>query len=91
MDTNSSITEKRIGDVADLAGQIGPHTELKPGNIDKAFATLTALYALKGYELIRGNPADGAAAYYAMRWDMVKVLPTLDAARAFLAQIGGAA
>ncbi|MGJ7493431.1 hypothetical protein ACSFA8_00015 [Variovorax sp. RT4R15] len=56
----------------------------------KQFATLAAQYALAGHALIRGNPAEGAAAYIAMRWGMMKVLPTLDAAHAFLIQIGGA-
>ncbi|MDM0077470.1 hypothetical protein QTH90_23895 [Variovorax sp. J2P1-59] len=63
----------------------------KPADTEKAFATLAAQYALKGHELIRSNPADGAAAYYAMRCGMVKAMPTLDAALAFLVQIGGAA
>ncbi|MEJ8821517.1 hypothetical protein WKW80_05635 [Variovorax humicola] len=61
-----------------------PHSE------EKQFAILVAQYALKGHALFRGNPADGAAVYYAMRWGMVKMLPTLEAARAFLSGIGGA-
>ncbi|MNW02234.1 hypothetical protein D3C71_1979870 [compost metagenome] len=50
---------------------------------------MAAQFAQAGHSLVRGNPADGAAAFYAMRWGLMKVLPTLDAARAFLAQIGG--
>lgn len=56
---------------------------------NKAFATLAARFALSGHSLMRGNPADGAAAFYAMRWGYLKVLPTLDAAHAFLDKIGG--
>lgn len=55
----------------------------------KEFATLAAQFALAGHGLIRSNPADGAAGFYATRWGMIKFLPTLDAARAFLKQIGG--
>lgn len=59
-------------------------------NADKAFATLATQFAVAGHALIRSNPADGAAAFYAMRWGMMKVLPTLDAAHTFLMQLGGA-
>ena len=55
----------------------------------KEFATLAAQFALAGHGLIRSNPADGTAGFYATRWGMIKFLPTLDAARAFLTQIGG--
>jgi len=56
----------------------------------KQFATLAAKYALAGHALIRGNPAEGAATNIAMRWGFLKILPSLDAAHAFLVQIGGA-
>ncbi|VTU24820.1 hypothetical protein [Variovorax sp. PBL-E5] len=57
---------------------------------DQQFATLAARSALAGHSLVRSNPADGAAAYSAMHWGFLKMLPTLDAAHAFLVQIGGA-
>lgn len=59
-------------------------------NADNAFATLAAQFALIGHALIRANPADGAAFYYAMRWGFLKVLPAIDAAHVCLLQIGGA-
>lgn len=90
MHTHSNNQVKHIGIAKDPAGHIDVQTALKPGNTDKAFATLAAQFALAGHSVIRGNPADGAAAYFVMRWGFIKVLPTLDAARAFLAQIGGA-
>ena len=55
----------------------------------KAFATLAARFALAGNSLTRSNPADGAVMYYAGRWGLSRVLPDLQAAAQFLAQIGG--
>jgi len=55
----------------------------------RRFATLAAQFALAGYSLIGRNSAEGAVAYYAMRWGYLKALPTLGAAHAFLMQIGG--
>lgn len=49
----------------------------------------TLLPKLASYGLMLGNSAEGAVAYYAMRWGYLKVLPTLDAAHVFLMQIGG--
>ena len=57
----------------------------------KAFATLAARFALAGHTLTRSNPADGAVMYYAGRWGLSRVLPDLQAAAQFLAQIGGGA
>ena len=56
----------------------------------KQFATLRALYAMRGHTLHRTSPTDGTVNYYAERWGLVRYLHTLDAARQFLAQIGGA-
>ena len=58
---------------------------------EKQFATLRAQFALHGHALHRTSPTDGAVTYYAERWGLVRYLPTLDDARRFLAQIGGAA
>ena len=55
----------------------------------KKFSTLVARFALAGYALTLSNPADGAAAFYAMRWGYFTVFPSLDAAHFFLMQIGG--
>lgn len=56
---------------------------------DKAFSTLRAAYALKGQALHRTDPADGPVTFWAERWGLVRHLPTIDAARRFLEQIGG--
>ena len=61
----------------------------------KAFATLAALYAMRGYGLIKADPAiDGQAAYYAMRWGAIaRPLADLDAADDYLRKLmraGGA-
>ena len=58
---------------------------------EKQFATLRAQFAMQGHTLLRTSPIDGAVTYYAQRWGLVRNLPTLDDARRFLAQIGGAA
>ena len=57
----------------------------------KAFASLSARFALAGHTLTRSNPADGAAMYHAGRWGLSRALPDLQAAAHFLAQIGGGA
>lgn len=56
---------------------------------DKAFSTLRAAFAMKGHGLHRTNPTDGPVTYWAERWGLVRHLPTIDAARRFLEQIGG--
>lgn len=61
----------------------------------KVFATLAALYAMRGYWLIKADPAiDGQAPYYAMRWGaVVRPLADLDAAGDYLCKLtraGGA-
>lgn len=55
----------------------------------KAFSTLRAAFAMKGHALRRKGPADGSVSYWAERWGLVRHLPTIDAARRFLEQIGG--
>lgn len=56
---------------------------------DKAFSTLRATFAIKGQTLYRTNTADGSVIYWAERWGLVRHLPTIDAVRRFLEQIGG--
>lgn len=61
------------------------------GNHTKQFATLQAAFALRGHRLERTfHGADTAPTFYSERWGMVRHLPTLEDARRFLAQIGGA-
>lgn len=55
----------------------------------KEFATLAAGFALAGHALHRSDPKDGTVTYWAERWGLVRYLPTIDAARRFLEQIGG--
>ena len=57
---------------------------------DKQYATLIARFAMAGHVLVQSNPAHGPVSYYATRWGMAKMLLDLDAAEAFLIQIGGA-
>lgn len=59
-------------------------------NQEKQFATLRAQFAMQGHALHRTSPDDGPVSYMAERWGLVRYLPTLDDARRFLAQIGGA-
>lgn len=56
---------------------------------DKAFSTLRAAFAMHGHNLHRNEPADGPVIFWAERWGLVRYLPTIDAARQFLEQIGG--
>jgi hypothetical protein len=55
----------------------------------KAFKTLAAGLAQAGHTLQRSDPKDGAVTYWAARWGLVRHLPTIDAARCFLDQVGG--
>jgi len=75
-----------------VAGAIDQNNDLDfptPARDDKAFSSLRAAFALKGHALHRTDPADGHATYWAERWGLVRHLPTIDAARRFLEQIGG--
>lgn len=58
---------------------------------EKRFHTLRAHFALRGHTLRRTDPSDGPVSLYAERWGLVRYLPSLDDAQAFLAQIGGRA
>lgn len=55
----------------------------------KAFATLAAQYAMRGYMLVKGDPEiDGQARYYAMRWGRLgQPLADLEAATDYLATL----
>ena len=56
---------------------------------DKVFYSFDAAFALHGHVLHRTDPKDGMVTYWAERWKMVRYLPTIDAARRLLEQIGG--
>lgn len=65
-------------------------SQISTDSTSKHFKTLAARFALAGHVLVESNPAHGPVSYYATRWGMAKLLPDLDAAEAFLIQIGGA-
>ncbi len=53
----------------------------------KAYATLAAQYAMRGYQLIKGDPAiAGQAPYYTAFNGMIRPLPDLDVAGEYLAR-----
>ena len=55
---------------------------------DKAFLTLRALLALKGYSLSRTHGDDGPVCFHVNRWGMVRELRDIAAVRAFAQQVG---
>lgn len=55
---------------------------------DKAFATLRAHLALKGYSLSRTAAGDGPVCFHVARWGMVRELRDIAAVRAFAEQVG---
>ena len=58
------------------------------GSADKAFLTLRAHLALKGYSLSRTHGDDGPARFFVTRWNLVRELSDLAAVRAFAEQVG---
>lgn len=58
----------------------------------KHFTTLSAAFALQGWELIKGDPAiEGQVPYLATRWGVgAKPFESLEAAGAFLARLSEA-
>ena len=54
---------------------------------DKAFLTLRALLALKGYSLSRTHGDDGPVCFHVNRWGMVRELRDIAAVRAFAQQL----
>lgn len=66
------------------------HTAPSILQADKAFATLAAEYALCGHTLSRSITTDGAISYQVGRWGLSRSMLDVQAATAFLAQIGGA-
>jgi hypothetical protein len=81
--------EKPTGSANNPAGHTDSQIVPNPAGAGNDFASLAARFALAGHTLTRGNPADGAAMYYAGRWGLSRALPDLQAAAHFLAQIGG--
>ena len=95
MHTDTTPKEMPTGSVNYPAGHtdrpILP-TAQELGNLEKAFATLRAQFALRGHRLDRAFHGDSKEpTYYAERWGQVRHLPTLEDAKRFLVQIGGTA
>lgn len=55
----------------------------------KQFATLAAEYAMLGHALIKAQPSDTEAPYYAAKWGWLKPLHNIEAAQQLLDQIKG--
>ena len=89
--THTNTTQKAPG-ACDFKGL---HTDTNGANFPttdaqgKAFKTLAAGFALAGHTLHRTDPKDGTVTYWAARWGLVRYLPTIDAVRRFLDQVGG--
>ncbi len=55
----------------------------------KQFSTLQARFAMRGHCLRKITAQSGESTYFAEKWGLVRWLDDLDAAEAFLTQIGG--
>ena len=53
------------------------------------FTALRAAFAQRGHHLNHVTSPDGTTTYWAVRWGLVRYLPSLHDAALFLAQIGG--
>ena len=89
MHTDTTPKETPTGDGNPTAGHTDTCTVPNTVHTDKVFYSLRAAFALHGHALHRTDPTDGTVTYWAERWGMVRYLPTIDAARRFLEQIGG--
>ena len=89
------MTTNTMQTAADATNVNGLHTDTSGTDFlttdaqGKEFATLAEGFALAGHALHRTDPNDGTVTYWAERWGLVRYLPTIDAARRFLDQIGG--
>ena len=89
MHTDTTAKETPTGDANPTAGHTDSQTVPNQCSPDKLFNSLRAAYALHGHALHRTDPNDGTVTYWAERWGLMRHLPTIDAARQFLEQIGG--
>ena len=58
------------------------------GEADKAFTTLRAMLALRGFALDIVSDGHGGTAYMVHKWSMSRALPDMPAVRAFVEQVG---
>ncbi|PKO32967.1 MAG: hypothetical protein CVU36_01465 [Betaproteobacteria bacterium HGW-Betaproteobacteria-9] len=90
MAINTSSKEMPAGDGSPTAGSTINKSDFPTAPVqNKVFSSLQDDFALKGHDLQRTNPAKGQVTYWAERWGLVQHLPTIDAVRRFLEQIGG--
>lgn len=90
MAINSTPKEKPTGDGNPTAGGAINDLDFPTGKRSgKAFETLRAAFAIRGHSLHRTGLAAGQMTFWVERWGQVRYLPTIDAARRFLEQIGG--
>lgn len=86
---------------ANSAGAAGVQDKLQPSAAfcqphevttrpDREFRVLQAAFAVRGVTLHQ-QPEDDGGGFLACRWGLFRHLPTIEEARRFLAQIGGAA
>lgn len=60
-------------------------------DMDKEFSRLRAEFAFQKTLFYRTRADDGQVVYFASRWGLIREFDSLDAAEAFLLQIGGRA
>ena len=89
MQIDTTPKEMPTGDDNPTAGHTDTCTVPNTAHTDKVFYSLRAAFALHDHALHRTHPNDGTVTYWAERWGMVRYLPTIDAARRLLEQIGG--
>ena len=68
--------------------QIEPSNSATGAGAHKAFLTLRALLARKGYSLSLTHGDDGPVCFHVNRWGMVRELRDIAAVRAFAEQVG---
>ena len=69
-----------------LTNDVDSPTTEAPG---KAFEALVTGFEQAGHTLRRSQAKDGTVTFWVSRWGMERFLPTIDAARRFLDQVGG--
>ena len=62
----------------------------KPTETNKTLQSLAEAFAKRGHTLAPINPQNLSDGLYASRWGLIRHLPSLASAQAFLRQIGGA-
>jgi hypothetical protein len=90
MAINFTSKEKPTGDGNPTAGGAINNSDFPSGQRSgKAFGILRAAFTMRGHSLHRTDLAERPETFRAERLRLVKQLPTVDAARRFLEQMGG--